>query len=176
MKKLTFSAIVIAVVLVPTWAFAQVPLDLTEEPEKDLGGPFPSIGGWQFAWLILLLGLIMLAAVVLGHVRWAPTWVARRGRKPAAPVPSIAPAIADVIDKPGPSLMAEAAAAASAVSIGEQAHAVEPGAVPVVDEHSADASSGGDVYQETLDELLAKGVPQKVAEARAKVAAKKAGG
>lgn len=172
MKKLISCAIVTAVVMFPASAFAQVPLDLTEEPERNYGGPFP----WPVTSAVLLVGLLMLVAVVLGYMRWAPIWAARQGRKPAAPAATTAPSIADVIERQRPSVVAEEAAAASAESIGEQAHVVVEGAVPVVDEHSADAPSGGDVYQNTLDELLAKGVPQKVAEARAKVAAKKAGG
>ena len=84
---------------------------------------------------------------------------------------------------------AVAAAEASAASIGEKAHTPQIGAVPVVesatsaeardanDDHTTGSPAGaGDVYETTLRELLDKGVPQKVAEARAKMAAKKAGG
>lgn len=172
MKKIVFGAIVTMFVLVPATALAQVPLDLTETPEKNYGGPFP----WPVTIAVVILGLLMLVAVVLGYMRWTPVWAKGKASKAGPPPTGEAPAMAAVIEKPKVSVAAEAAAAGSAESIGEKAHAVEEGAVPVADEHSADAPSGEDVYQKTLDELLAKGVPQKVAEARAKVAAKKAGG
>lgn len=172
MKKLVFGALVTMVVMVPATALAQVPLDLTETPEKDYGGPFP----WPVTTAVLIFGLLMLVAVVVGYMRWAPVWANSKSSTTTHPAAPAAPALAAVIDKPKVSVAAESAAAAAAESVGEQAHAVEEGEVPVTDEHSADAPSGEDVYQKTLDELLAKGVPQKVAEARAKVAAKKAGG
>lgn len=172
MKKLVFGAIVTMLVMVPATALAQVPLDLTETPEKNYGGPFP----WPVTTAVLIFGLLMLVAVVVGYMRWAPVWAKGKASEVAPTSKGDAPAMAAVIDRPKASVAAEAAAAGSAESIGEKTHVVEEGAVPVADEHSADAPSGEDVYQKTLDELLAKGVPQKVAEARAKVAAKKAGG
>jgi hypothetical protein len=172
LKKLALGAVVTMLVLVPANALAQVPLDLTETPERDYGGPFP----WAVTIAVLIFGLLMLVAVVLGYMRWTPVWARGKAGKSGPGPAAEAPVMAAVIEKPKVSVAAEAAAAGSAESIGEKAHAVEEGAVPVADEHSADAPSGEDVYQKTLDELLAKGVPQKVAEARAKVAAKKAGG
>lgn len=187
MKRLTFAGIVLAVVLAPSAAWAQLPVDMSSEPTRETGG-------WVFvmAFIGIVLGLLAVLAVAGRFLALAPGWASSRAQKAAAgspPVRTAPPALAPAIARPAPTTVAaEAAAAASAESIGEKAHGVEEGAVPVAKTTAAGsailegapaqgvAADGGDVYEATLQELLAKGVPQKVAEARAKTAAKKAGG
>ena len=183
MKKLAPAGVLVALILWPAAASAQLPLDVTATPTKDTGG-------WVYgmAQLLTVLGVLMVILVVAGFLRWAPKWAEASRKKAAAGPPaakSPGPALAPPVAVPS---FAVAAAEASAASIGEKAHAPEVGAVPVVaarDEPAAAtpepapaaATTGtSDVYEATLRELLDKGVPQKVAEARAKMAAKKAGG
>jgi len=170
-KRLTFAAIVVAVVFAPATAMAQLPIDPTAAPTRDTGG-------WVYGmtWLIVALAVLMTLVVLAGFLRWRPTWGSSEEGKGKGDTKPEEPSLAPAISKPEPvSVAADAAASASAVAIGEKPQPVEAGAVPVADTSAATATSG-DVYQKTLDELLAKGVPPKVAEARAKTAAKKAGG
>ena len=192
MKKLIPIGVFLALVFVPAVASAQLPIDVTASPTKDTGG-------WVYgmAQLLALLGVLMLVLVVAGFMRWSPRWAEAKRKKAAAgppPAKAAAPALAPPV---AVSSLAVEAAEASAASIGEKAHAPESGAVPVVATPSAPAqvapaqvapaqvapetaappaSATSGVYETTLKELLDKGVPQKVAEARAKMAAKKAGG
>jgi len=183
-----------ALILGTARASAQLPTDVTASPTRDTGG-------WVYgmAQLLAILGVLVVVIVVAGFLRWAPSWAdGKRGNTGSDPASakSAAPTLASPVSMP--SLSVEAAEA-SAASIGEKAHAPQSGAVPVVGTPSAStqdgsaaegtvvvsvtvappeppASGAADVYETTLGELLDKGVPQKVAEARAKMAAKKAGG
>lgn len=186
MKRLVPTGVLLALVLVPATASAQLPIDVNATPAKDTGG-------WVYGMAIILaiLGVVMLAAVAAGFMWWAPRWAKAKREKAASgpPPPKPAPALAPPVAVPS---FAVAAAEASAASIGEKAHTPQVGAVPVVEPPDASAAPSGepsasppaavsvsgttDVYETTLRELLGKGVPQKVAEARAKMAAKKAGG
>ena len=183
MKKLIPAGVLVALMMIPATASAQLPVDVTATPTKDTGG-------WVYgmAQLLALLGVLMVVLVVAGFLRWAPKWAeaAKKKSADAPPAKPAAPALAPAVAAPA---LAVEAAEASAASIGEKAHVPQAGAVPVVEapaaaattttgESPAAAAAAGtsDVYETTLRELIDKGVPQKVAEARAKMAAKKAGG
>lgn len=187
MKKLIPIGVFVTLILMPAAASAQLPIDVTASPTKDTGG-------WVYnmAQLMAILGVLMLVLVAAGFARWTPRWAEAKRKKAAAgppaaraPAPPLAPPVP--ISSAASSLAVEAAEA-SAASIGEKAHAPQVGAVPVVQTPAvstaasparaveAAASGASGVYETTLKELLDKGVPQKVAEARAKMAAKKAGG
>lgn len=165
MRTRIVAGIATAVVLAPSSAMAQLQFDPTVQPTRETGG-------WVYnaAQLMAFLGIVTVILVWAGYMRWSPKWAAKREKKAAPPPaePALAPAIPKP-ERPTQAELAEEAAAASAESVGE----APPAAVAVVEAPPAGAE---DVYQKTLDELLAKGVPQKVAEARAKAAAKKAGG
>ena len=147
------------VLLAPTSALAQLSFDPTVEPPRETGG-------WVFnaAQLMAFLGVVLVILIWAGYMRWSPHWAAKREQKKPAPAGgSPAPELAPRVPKPEP--LPPEAAAASVESVGESL----PSAV-AVEEPPAD------VYHDTLEELLSKGVPQKVAEARARAAAKKAQG
>lgn len=165
MRKLiiTSASAAALVLLAPTAALAQLQFDPTSAPPRETGG-------WVFnaAQLMAFLGVVLIILIWAGYMRWSPKWAARRQAKQAPPPGSKAPELAPQVPKPEPQPTAPLppeAAAASAVSIGESL----PAAVAVKDVPK-------DVYHDTLEELLAKGVPQKVAEARARAAANKAQG
>ena len=151
-----------AVVLAPTAALAQLSFDPTAEPARETGG-------WVYnaAQLMVFLAVVLVILIWAGYMRWSPKWAARREAKKAAPPATGAPTLAPPVPKPEPAAapLSPEATAASVESVGESL----PTAV-AVEEPAAD------VYHDTLEELLAKGVPQKVAEARARAAAKKAQG